>query len=430
MRTSLGSVDLEYDFGPARLNSITSVQRTKLTLRYDLTAVYAPLITQFFGFTPDTRGRGRRSRRAQDDAGVPPDVGRRRRGRMAGRPVLRPRDGRPEAARVRHRGGGTAAMPDLAPLDLAQQVPGARGLRRRHLERDVAAWRSPAACAWRRTSRTSRRTAAARWRRLAAAGALEGDAQDLARDRALRAHAHQQRLRARRQRLPPGRPERGAARPGDRPADRRPRPSSTTRCGATRRATRATCWTTRCPSRPPSTTSAGTTSSRSTRSTAIGVIVNAGKAEIQGFELGATWRPSARWSVVGHLSTIDGRLKEDAPGLGAAGPRLPNSADAVGLARREGVVRPRRPRGLVRRVRALRRRAQRGLRRQRHRAQLPHAGLLAHRPAGRRRLRPASRCRCTCATCSTRTRSWARRPRRWRSAAPRRSSWRARARWA
>lgn len=59
----------------------------------------------------------------------------------------------------------------------------------------------------------------------------------------------------------------------------------------------------------------------------LGVIVNGGKAEIQGFELGATWRPSARWSVVGSLSTIDGRLKQDAPGLGTAGERLPNSAD-------------------------------------------------------------------------------------------------------
>jgi outer membrane receptor protein involved in Fe transport len=58
----------------------------------------------------------------------------------------------------------------------------------------------------------------------------------------------------------------------------------------------------------------------------IGVIVNAGRAEIQGFELGATWRPTSHWSLVGHLSTIDARLKQDAPGLGTSGQRLPNSA--------------------------------------------------------------------------------------------------------
>ncbi|HEY9025127.1 MAG TPA: TonB-dependent receptor plug domain-containing protein, partial [Burkholderiaceae bacterium] len=56
VRTSMGSVDLEYDFGGARLNSITSYQRSKMSLRYDLTPVYAPLITQFFGYTPDTVG--------------------------------------------------------------------------------------------------------------------------------------------------------------------------------------------------------------------------------------------------------------------------------------------------------------------------------------------------------------------------------------
>jgi outer membrane receptor protein involved in Fe transport len=54
MRTSLGSVDLEYDFGSARLNSITSVQQTRLTLNEDLTALYTPFVEQLFLFTPAT----------------------------------------------------------------------------------------------------------------------------------------------------------------------------------------------------------------------------------------------------------------------------------------------------------------------------------------------------------------------------------------
>ncbi len=56
-----------------------------------------------------------------------------------------------------------------------------------------------------------------------------------------------------------------------------------------------------------------------------GVVVNAGKAEVQGFELGVAWRPTSRWTVTGNLATIDGRLKQDAPGLGMSGQRLPNS---------------------------------------------------------------------------------------------------------
>jgi len=55
------------------------------------------------------------------------------------------------------------------------------------------------------------------------------------------------------------------------------------------------------------------------------VIVNAGDARVDGFELGANWRPNARWTVTGNLTTIDARLKDGAEGLGTAGQRLPNS---------------------------------------------------------------------------------------------------------
>ena len=58
----------------------------------------------------------------------------------------------------------------------------------------------------------------------------------------------------------------------------------------------------------------------------IQVIVNAGKARIKGFEFASTWRPATNFSLDANLATIDGKLTEDAPGLGASGARLPNSA--------------------------------------------------------------------------------------------------------
>ena len=57
----------------------------------------------------------------------------------------------------------------------------------------------------------------------------------------------------------------------------------------------------------------------------ISVITNAGKARVQGLEFSGTWRPTARWNVTGSLSTIDARLSDGAPGLAQAGARLPNS---------------------------------------------------------------------------------------------------------
>jgi outer membrane receptor protein involved in Fe transport len=44
MKINVSAADLEYDFGEARLNSITSVQQTKLTERFDFTAIYNPLL--------------------------------------------------------------------------------------------------------------------------------------------------------------------------------------------------------------------------------------------------------------------------------------------------------------------------------------------------------------------------------------------------
>jgi outer membrane receptor protein involved in Fe transport len=44
MKINVSAADLEYDFGDARLNSITSVQQTKLTERFDFTAIYNPLL--------------------------------------------------------------------------------------------------------------------------------------------------------------------------------------------------------------------------------------------------------------------------------------------------------------------------------------------------------------------------------------------------
>lgn len=62
----------------------------------------------------------------------------------------------------------------------------------------------------------------------------------------------------------------------------------------------------------------------------INVIVNAGKAHIQGAELGLRYRPTSQWKVDGSLAWVDARLSEDAPGLGQDGARLPNTARLSG----------------------------------------------------------------------------------------------------
>ena len=57
----------------------------------------------------------------------------------------------------------------------------------------------------------------------------------------------------------------------------------------------------------------------------VSVLVNAGKARINGAEFSARWRPTQSWTLGTSLAYIDGELTADATGLGSAGARLPNS---------------------------------------------------------------------------------------------------------
>ena len=57
----------------------------------------------------------------------------------------------------------------------------------------------------------------------------------------------------------------------------------------------------------------------------VNVLVNAGKAKINGAEFSASWRPTQSLTLGTSLAYIDGKLTEDAPTLGVAGERLPNS---------------------------------------------------------------------------------------------------------
>ena len=58
----------------------------------------------------------------------------------------------------------------------------------------------------------------------------------------------------------------------------------------------------------------------------IGVIVNAGDATVNGAEVALRYRPTRQWMLYGTYAYTDGKLTEDAPGLGKSGSRLPNSA--------------------------------------------------------------------------------------------------------
>ena len=58
----------------------------------------------------------------------------------------------------------------------------------------------------------------------------------------------------------------------------------------------------------------------------FGVIVNAGRAKVDGAEVALRYRPGSQWSLDAAYSYIDAKLTEDAPGLGHSGARLPNSA--------------------------------------------------------------------------------------------------------
>ncbi len=56
------------------------------------------------------------------------------------------------------------------------------------------------------------------------------------------------------------------------------------------------------------------------------IIVNAGKARVRGLELAAHYKLDEHWNLDGSLAWTDPKLTEDAPALGPAGSRMPNSA--------------------------------------------------------------------------------------------------------
>jgi iron complex outermembrane recepter protein len=325
MRTSQGAIDLEYDFGPARLNSITSVQRSKLGQRYDLSAVYAPLIAQFFGFTPDTVSediaadvhKTTQEFRLTSAAGGSIEW-------LAG--LYWDRETADQKQHVLDGLAGGSPLPDLAQLDLVSKYEemAAYG--------DVT-WNATPKLAFTGGVRVAQNK---QDYTQIASGPLVGGSLPPANSK----ETPKTWLATARYALTPTSNVYVRAASGYRPGG----PNAVLDDPASGK-----------PLAPPTFAhdslwsyeagyKADLFENTLSVETAVydirwndiqqiysvnglGVIVNGGKAEIQGFELGATWRPSARWSVVGHLSTIDGRLKEDAPGLGVAGQRLPNSAD-------------------------------------------------------------------------------------------------------
>jgi iron complex outermembrane recepter protein len=58
----------------------------------------------------------------------------------------------------------------------------------------------------------------------------------------------------------------------------------------------------------------------------VNVIANGGRAQIDGTEVSATWRPTTQLSLVGGLAYNFARLTQDAPGLASKGALLPNNA--------------------------------------------------------------------------------------------------------
>ena len=62
----------------------------------------------------------------------------------------------------------------------------------------------------------------------------------------------------------------------------------------------------------------------------VTAIVNGGRAAIDGLEFSAAYRPSRKLSLVGNFAYSHARLTEDAPGLAVAGARLPNSPNFSG----------------------------------------------------------------------------------------------------
>ncbi len=325
VRTSQGAVDLEYDFGPARLNSITSVQRTKLSQRYDLSAVYAPLINQFFGFTPDTVSediaadvhKTTQEFRLTSAAGGAIEW-------LAG--LYWDRETADQKQHVADTLAGGSPLADLAQLDLISKYD------------EMAAYGD---VTWNATSKLAL-TGGVRVAQNKqdftqnSSGPLVGNSLPPAHSK----ETPKTWLATARYALTPTSNVYVRAASGYRPGG----PNAVLDDPATGK-----------PLAPPTfahdslwSYEAGYKGDLFDNTLSIqsaiydirwnniqqvysvngfGVIVNGGKAEIQGFELGATWRPSARWSVVGSLSTIAGHLTQDAPGLGTSGERLPNNAN-------------------------------------------------------------------------------------------------------
>ena len=324
VRTGQGAVDLEYDFGPARLNSITSIQRSKMTQRYDLSAVYAPVIDYYFDFTPDTVGedigvnvhKTTQEFRLTSAAGGPVEW-------LAG--LYWDRESADQKQHVGDTLAGGSPLPDLAFLDLASKYE------------EMAAYGD---VTWNATSKLAL-TAGVRVAQnkqdftQTGSGPLAGSLPP--------AHSKETPktwLATARYALTPTSNVYVRAASGYRPGG----PNAVLDDPDTG-----------LPLAPPTfahdslwSYEAGYKGDLLDNTLSIqaavydirwhniqqvysvsglGVIVNGGKAEIQGFELGATWRPTARLSIVGSLSTIDGHLTQDAPGLGTSGERLPNSAD-------------------------------------------------------------------------------------------------------
>jgi len=325
VRTSLGSLDLEYDFGAARLNAITSVQRTKMGLRYDLTSVYAPLIDQFFGFTPDTVGedvaanvhKTTQEFRLTSAAGGAIEW-------LAG--LYWDRETGDQKQHVLDTLSSGSPAPDLAQLDLVSKY------------QELAAYGD---ITWNATSRLAL-TGGVRVAQNKqdftqnASGPLVGPTLEPAHSR----ETPKTWLATARYALTSSSNVYVRAASGYRPGG----PNAVLSDPATglplapQTFEHDSLWSYEAgykgdlfDNKLSIETDVYDIRWRNIQQVysvnGLGVIVNAGKAQIQGFELGATWRPDARWALTGHLSTIDARLKQDAPGLGSAGQRLPNSPE-------------------------------------------------------------------------------------------------------
>ena len=324
MRTSLGSIDLEYDFGAARLNSITSIQRTRLDLTHDLSAVYDPLINQFFGFLPATVGED-----------VVADVHKTTQEfRLTSAPggqiewlagLFYDHETGDQQQHVYDTvADGVSPAPDLAQLGLLSRY------------QEMAAYGD---ITWNATSKLA----------LTGGVRIAQNKQDFTQDGSgplaggdlPTEHSKETPktwLATGRYKLTPSSDVYLRAASGYRPGG----PNAVLDDPATGLPTAPTTfqhdslWS----------YEAGYKADLFDNALSIqsavydiqwkniqqvysvngnGVVVNAGKAEIQGAEVGVTWRPTARWSLNANLASVNGRLKQDAPGLGTAGQRLPNS---------------------------------------------------------------------------------------------------------